>query len=240
MNQESKYRVILLDKSGYDIGERAAENLKEAKHEMAYMLSDQYATVAESTHEIMGTYKVEVRNAKGECVLDDMFSSSCTQGAFNAQSSADLMAALKSAEDCILKSPQAALSVIRAAIAKATASGQKPDQLNAALEQANAYGGTFRNYVGVIKIGGVNDFIPEWSDSANFVTMHGQHGMGFGFQVRPGDEKPFRCIQLIVARAGGFIGSQWATTPQEALGMLHPGTPVSTLRSAKREHGLGM
>lgn len=71
MSQESKYRVVLLDTDGYEISERPADNLKEAKATMAYMLSDQYAEVAETTHETMGTHKVEVRNAKGECILDD-------------------------------------------------------------------------------------------------------------------------------------------------------------------------
>lgn len=73
MNQEAKYRVVLLDKDGYDIGQRTAENLKEAKQEMAYMLSDAYARIAETTHEATRTHKVEVRNAKGECVLDDFY-----------------------------------------------------------------------------------------------------------------------------------------------------------------------
>ena len=56
MNQESKYRIVLLDKNGYDIGERFAENLKEAKQVMAYMFSDAYAKVTEITHEKTGTY----------------------------------------------------------------------------------------------------------------------------------------------------------------------------------------
>jgi hypothetical protein len=73
MSQESKYRVLLLDAEGYEIGERPADNLKDAKAEMAYMLSAQYAQVAETTHETMGTYKAEVRNAKGECILDDFY-----------------------------------------------------------------------------------------------------------------------------------------------------------------------
>lgn len=73
MSHESKYRVLLLDTDGYEIGERPADNLKEAKAEMTYMLSAQYAQVAETTHEAMGTHKAEVRNAKGECILDDFY-----------------------------------------------------------------------------------------------------------------------------------------------------------------------
>lgn len=74
MSQESKYRVVLLDAEDYEISDRPAENLKEAKTTMAYMLSAKYAEVAETTHETMGTYKAEVRNAKGECILDDFYS----------------------------------------------------------------------------------------------------------------------------------------------------------------------
>lgn len=67
---DTKYRCFLLDSSGYEISERPADNLKEAKATMSYMLSDEYARVAETTPETMGTHKAEVRNAKGECILD--------------------------------------------------------------------------------------------------------------------------------------------------------------------------
>jgi hypothetical protein len=70
LNYESKYLVVLLDDDGYELSERPAQNLKEAKQEMGYMLSDAYAQAAETTHEKMGTHKVEVRNAKGECIFD--------------------------------------------------------------------------------------------------------------------------------------------------------------------------
>jgi len=73
MNLEAKYRVVLLDADGYEIGERSADNLKAAKAEMSYMLSDQYANVAETTHETLGTHKVEARNSKGECILDHFY-----------------------------------------------------------------------------------------------------------------------------------------------------------------------
>lgn len=68
---DTKYRCFLLDSCGYEISERPADNLKEAKATMGYMLSDEYARVAETTHETMGTHKAEVRNAKGECILDN-------------------------------------------------------------------------------------------------------------------------------------------------------------------------
>lgn len=72
---ESKYRVVLLDKDGFDIGgDYPADNLKEAKDRMAYLLSEQYARQgAESTHKAMGTHKAEVRNSQGECVLDAFY-----------------------------------------------------------------------------------------------------------------------------------------------------------------------
>ncbi len=75
MKQESKYRAVLLDRDGCDISERPAENLKQAGELMRYMLSDQYAEAAKTTHEKMGTHKVEVRNASEECVLDDFYAS---------------------------------------------------------------------------------------------------------------------------------------------------------------------
>lgn len=74
MSQEAKYRVLLLDAEGYEISDRLADNLKEAKKTMAYMLSEQYASVAETTHQTMGTHKAEVRNAGGECILDEFLS----------------------------------------------------------------------------------------------------------------------------------------------------------------------
>lgn len=70
MNQESKYRVVLLDKDECELGECQADGLKGAKAEMRRMLSDDYAKAAETTHERMGTYKAEVRNATAECVAD--------------------------------------------------------------------------------------------------------------------------------------------------------------------------
>lgn len=70
MSQENKYRVTLLDTDGYEISESQADSLKEAKATMAYMLTDEYARGAETTHETMGTQKAEVRNTKGECILD--------------------------------------------------------------------------------------------------------------------------------------------------------------------------
>lgn len=41
---------------------------------MAYLLSDAFARAVGSTHQALGTTKVEVRDAEGECVLDIEFS----------------------------------------------------------------------------------------------------------------------------------------------------------------------
>lgn len=70
MRSESKYNVVLLDKQGYELSSRPADNLKEAKGHVAYFLSDDYANMGESSHADMGTAKAEVRNAAGECVYD--------------------------------------------------------------------------------------------------------------------------------------------------------------------------
>ncbi len=70
MRSESKYSVVLLDKDGYELSSRPADNLKEAKGHVRYLLSDDYANMAESSHDDMGTEKAEVRNAAGECVYD--------------------------------------------------------------------------------------------------------------------------------------------------------------------------
>ena len=73
MCQDSKYRVVLLDQDGCEITERPADNNRQAKMEMRYLLSDDYATAIDSNHRVMGTFKAEVRNRKGECLSDQVF-----------------------------------------------------------------------------------------------------------------------------------------------------------------------
>ena len=71
---ESKYFVVLLDREGYELGSREAMNLKDAKQEAAVLLDERWATSAETTHESLGTYKVEVRlDSTGECVWDKFY-----------------------------------------------------------------------------------------------------------------------------------------------------------------------
>ena len=74
MSNESKYRVMLMDVDGYVIGERSADTIREAKQTAKYMLSDAHATVAETTHERMGTHKVEVQTRGGVCEYDEFYS----------------------------------------------------------------------------------------------------------------------------------------------------------------------
>lgn len=69
-----KYQVVLLDHEGNELGARPAANLVVAKQEMAYLFSDAFARAVGSTHQALGTTKVEVRDAEGECVLDIEFS----------------------------------------------------------------------------------------------------------------------------------------------------------------------
>lgn len=64
------YNVVLLDKDGYETANDVVDGLPAAKKTAAYLLSADYAKAVESTHETLGTDKVEVRNESGECVWD--------------------------------------------------------------------------------------------------------------------------------------------------------------------------
>lgn len=61
--------VILLDKNGYEITREERESIKDAKDRAKYLISDAYAKSAETTHENLGTDKVEIR-VNGECIYD--------------------------------------------------------------------------------------------------------------------------------------------------------------------------
>lgn len=70
----AKYQIFLLDKDGCTIGaEREADNLTQAKQWMSHLLSDEFARMAETTHQALNTEKAEVRTAAGECVLDAFY-----------------------------------------------------------------------------------------------------------------------------------------------------------------------
>ena len=65
-----EYITLLLDGDGFEIGSGPlVTNLKDAKGHAKYLLTDEYARAAETTHEAMGTAKVEVR-VNGECIWD--------------------------------------------------------------------------------------------------------------------------------------------------------------------------
>lgn len=66
----AKYQVILLDREGYTIAENGCDTLKEAKYRAKLMLSDVYATSAETSHEAWGTDKVEIYDRAGDCIYD--------------------------------------------------------------------------------------------------------------------------------------------------------------------------
>lgn len=68
---ESKYYVVLLDFNDYELCPAfAADNLRDAKSRLNYLLSDEYAISGESTHQNMGTRKAEIRNRSDECIFD--------------------------------------------------------------------------------------------------------------------------------------------------------------------------
>lgn len=73
MRRESKYLVIVLDREGFTMSESEVETLKEAKARAKYKLTDDWARSCESTHENLGTHKVEIRNQDDECVWDKFY-----------------------------------------------------------------------------------------------------------------------------------------------------------------------
>lgn len=67
--------VVLLDNKGFTITSQECESIKEAKERARYYISDSYERNAETTHEVLGTEKAEVR-VNGEC-LWDVFRAAC-------------------------------------------------------------------------------------------------------------------------------------------------------------------
>lgn len=62
--------VVLLDNKGFVITDQdGCETVREAKDRAKYYISDSYATACETTHERLGTEKVEIR-VNGECLWD--------------------------------------------------------------------------------------------------------------------------------------------------------------------------
>lgn len=68
------YTIKLKDKDGYVIEQRTEEGRKAADETARYLISDEFARRgAESTHEALGTDRVEVSNSADEIVFDIQF-----------------------------------------------------------------------------------------------------------------------------------------------------------------------
>ncbi|MFC3058550.1 hypothetical protein [Paenirhodobacter populi] len=67
----AEYTVILKDRDGFDICTALVDGLPAAKARARYLLSDEHAAMIGTTHDDLGTYKVEVQsNASGVCLWD--------------------------------------------------------------------------------------------------------------------------------------------------------------------------
>lgn len=66
----AEYNVILLDKDGCETVNDLIEAMPAAKKRAKYLLTDAFADSVESTHDTLGTEKVEIRNEAGECLWD--------------------------------------------------------------------------------------------------------------------------------------------------------------------------
>lgn len=65
------YVIFLKDRDGFEITSDLAPNMKEAKKHAKYLLSPDYARSCETTHENLGTRKVEIcETESGDCVWD--------------------------------------------------------------------------------------------------------------------------------------------------------------------------
>ena len=64
------YRVVLKNSYGDEIVAEIVPGLAAAKARAKYFLSPEYARQGKTTHEAMDTQKVEVLNARGECLWD--------------------------------------------------------------------------------------------------------------------------------------------------------------------------
>jgi hypothetical protein len=66
----TEYKVLLLDNDGCETAIDLIDGLPAAKKRASYLLSDTLAAAVDSTHETLGTKKLEIRNAAGECLWD--------------------------------------------------------------------------------------------------------------------------------------------------------------------------
>ncbi len=68
-----EYTVLLLDKDGCETANDLVHSMAAAKSRAKYFLSDGFAHQVESTHQVLGSHKVEIRDASGECLWDSFF-----------------------------------------------------------------------------------------------------------------------------------------------------------------------
>lgn len=67
----NEYDVVLKDRDGYDICTDLIYGLAAAKARAKYLLSDEHAAMLGTTHDDLGTHKVEVQATRtGACLWD--------------------------------------------------------------------------------------------------------------------------------------------------------------------------
>lgn len=67
----AEYDVVLKDRDGCDICTDLVDGLPAAKARAKYLLSDEHAALIGSTHDTLGTHKVEVQATRtGKCLWD--------------------------------------------------------------------------------------------------------------------------------------------------------------------------
>ncbi len=67
----SEYDVVLKDRDGCDICTDLIDGLPAAKAHAKYLLSEEYAKHIGTSHDVLGTYKVEVQATRtGGCLWD--------------------------------------------------------------------------------------------------------------------------------------------------------------------------
>ena len=69
----SEYDVVLKDNFGCDITTDLVEGLPDAKKRATYFLSDAYAKTIGTTHETLGTHKVEIQATRTAVCIWDAF-----------------------------------------------------------------------------------------------------------------------------------------------------------------------
>jgi hypothetical protein len=62
------YKIVLRDSDDHNISDSEAEGIKAAKETARHMLSDNWATASETTHEDLGTAKADILSESGELV----------------------------------------------------------------------------------------------------------------------------------------------------------------------------